>query len=287
MKIIQSFAQFDERNFYLKERNFDSNKIYLSFYTFLLSYLTLNKYYGKITMYCNQKAYDSFIKYIPYDDIVIMENKNDINFWNYYKVDVMRRQRTKFIHVDSDVFIFGKIFDEFIYLTKYEAIVQDTLKAEWNPFKVDQPKVIDFLNKKNLLKTDNLEMKTVSCGTVGMTQELKTEYLKISKALKDGFDNKELDVNPLLMSMISEELALYIALVNEKYEYHNILPYDEISKNGHKGVGLKYKYTHMWFGTKYESRYVELIKLRIAKDFPNHIKTIEKYDNEVMSKIKM
>ena len=45
MKIIQSYAQFEEgspRAYGDKEKNL------LGFYSFLLSYLTLNKYYGKI-----------------------------------------------------------------------------------------------------------------------------------------------------------------------------------------------------------------------------------------------
>jgi hypothetical protein len=46
-----------------------------SFYIILLSYLNLKKLYGNVTMYCNKIAYENIIKYIPFDEIIIMENK--------------------------------------------------------------------------------------------------------------------------------------------------------------------------------------------------------------------
>ena len=65
MKIIQTFAIFDEVSPYLtNKRNFEY--VYLNFYSFILSYITIKKIYGPITMICNQEAYDAFIKYIPY-----------------------------------------------------------------------------------------------------------------------------------------------------------------------------------------------------------------------------
>jgi len=63
----------------------------LNFYSFLLSYLTLKKYHGSVTMYTNQSAHRSLIKHIPYDNIVLMENKNKFDFWNKYKLDAMEK----------------------------------------------------------------------------------------------------------------------------------------------------------------------------------------------------
>src|SRR5579859_4047302 len=112
MNIVQSFSLFESGNPYTKES--DPKKKCLNFYTFLLSYLTLKKYYGQVTMYTNQAAYDLFMKYIPYDNVVMKENERSFSEWNYYKVDVIREQTNDFIHVDSDVFIFSNLLDPFI-----------------------------------------------------------------------------------------------------------------------------------------------------------------------------
>lgn len=55
MKIIQSFAEFEEGTPHLDDENVDKKS--LNFYSFLLSYLTINKYHGSVTMYCNQKQW--------------------------------------------------------------------------------------------------------------------------------------------------------------------------------------------------------------------------------------
>ena len=67
MRIIQSHAEFEEGSpHYGAEK-----KASLNFYSFILSYLTLKKYYGHVTMYCNERAEKLLIKYIPYDSVEI------------------------------------------------------------------------------------------------------------------------------------------------------------------------------------------------------------------------
>ena len=279
MKIIQSFAQFDEGSFYLKH---DKNKVYLNFYSFLLSLLTLQKYYGKVMMYCNQKAHDSFIKYLPYDEIKIAENKNSFIFWNYYKVDAIRKQTGKFIHVDSDVFIFDDLFSEFIKGRKYDIIIQDTTKHEWNPFRTAIPTIKDFLKRNNVMNPESFDGKCFSCGTIGMTIKVKNEYVKLCDLFKNEYECGNLKVHPDIISMISEELSLYLIAQKNSLRIHEILPFDEVSVHGAAKVGNMRKYTHMWFGSKFNPQYIELMKKKINKEFPKYNDLIRDYETNVL-----
>jgi len=185
MKIIQSFAQFNEGSHYLKNR-YDENYILLSFYSFLLSYLTLKKYYGSVTMYCNQKAYDNIIKYIPYNNIVIIENESSFEFWSYYKIQIMKQMSENFIHVDSDVFIFDDLFRPFINSSKNDVIIQNLIPEDRNYASHFVNDNKDFLNKNNILNYEKYNGRCFSCGVLGITKNIQKDYIEICEKLKKG-----------------------------------------------------------------------------------------------------
>jgi len=282
MKIIQSFAEFENGNFYLDIQGSEWNNKYLNFYSFLLSYLTLKKYYGGVTMYCNQKAYDSFIKYIPYDDVKIVENTNDFTFWSYYKVDIMKKMKSNFIHVDSDVFIFGDLFAPF---NNFDIIVQDKISLDGSPLKEGVPTILNYLKSKKILDVSKYDGNFLSCGVVGMSNVIKKEYVAVCDALKKGYVEKKFDINKQYASILIEELPMYLIALNGGYKVHEILPHDEILKHGAIKVGNDHKYTHMWFGSKFNPHYIEVMKLKIRKEFPLFGDLIDQYEHEVMNNV--
>lgn len=285
MKIIQSFAQFDEGSYYLRHDKNNANKTYLNFYSMLLSVLTLQKYYDRVTMYCNKRAYDGFIKYLPYHEIKILENKNSFTFWNYYKVDVMRTQTSKFIHVDPDVFIFGDLFSEFINGNKYDIIVQDMIPDYINPVVKEIPALRNYLKTSGLMNPEICDGKAFSNGVIGMNIKTLKEYIKVSDNLKHAFENGKLKVNEDLISMISEEVAIYLLARRDNLTYCEILPYNSILKNGSRQTANENKYTHMWGDSKFNPQYINAMKLKIKKEFPSYGELIDQYDNEVMSNV--
>jgi len=274
MKIIQSFAEFDEGTVYLT--NDKRSMTYLSFYSFLLSYLTLKKYYGSVTMFCNQKAYDSFIKYIPYDEIKIFENNNSFEFWSYYKVDTIKRMKEKFIHVDSDVFLFDDLFSPFMDSRKYDVIVQDIIPARINAATHFVNDNKEFLLENNIIDHNNYDGRCFSCGTIGMTPKVITEYVNICDLLKSAYQKNILkNVNPL--GMILEELSFYLLTLNKKLRLYEVLPHDEILEHGIEKTGDIRKYTHLWFNNKYRPQIIQAIKLKVKKEFPEYGELIDKY----------
>lgn len=281
MKIIQSFAEFDEGSYYLSKE--DITRKYLSFYSFLLSYLTLKKYYGSVTMFCNKKAYDSFIKRIPYDDIKVLENNNSFTFWSYYKIDAMRNMKEKFIHIDSDVFIFDDLYSPFINTRKYDIIVQDTIPERKNACAsfVNNNKI--FLEKNNIISSEKYDGRCFSCGTLGMTPKIIPDYINLCDKLKEGYLSNEL-IKVVPLGMILEELSLYLFTLNNGLRIYEVLPHDEVLEYGVEHVGNLRKYTHVWFGNKFKPIIIKAIKSKIKKDFPEYYELIEKYEQDVIYK---
>lgn len=290
MKIIQSFAQFDEGTPHKKDHE-KTNKtdVYLNFYSFLLSYLTLKKYYGEVTMFCNKKAYNTFIKYVPYDKIVKMENKNTILLWSYYKIDAMKKMKEKFIHVDTDVFIFDDLFREFID-GDYDIIAQNRWAREQNAYIrdfVDTYK--EYVIDNDIIDPDIYDGGSLCSGVVGMTPEICKGYDELASKIKAQCINDELSKMSggikQTISIVSEELSLYLYALKNKLKVFDVLPRQEIINEGILAVAKRRKFTHLWFNNKFKPQYIEIIKLRIKKDFPESYHLVEKYDVEVMSKI--
>lgn len=281
MKIIQSFALFDEGNPRL-HYDINKNKELLNFYSFLLSYLTLNKYYGKVTMYCNEKAQNSLIKYIPYDEVKIVENRNSMKFWSYYKVDIMKRMRQDFIHVDSDVFIFDDLFSEFINNENLDIIIQNIIPEESNYVNKYVDMFREFIIENDIINPEKYDGRCHSCGTIGMRIKHKKGYIELCEKMRKGFiDGDTKDV--WFIGMASEELAMYLFSINNNLNVHEILPYVDIVKYGEKGAGNYHDYTHMYLDSKFQPKYVKLIRRKIIKEFPEHTITIQKYEDEIMN----
>ena len=274
MKIIQSFAQFDDGNHYVInniKNNINGTEIYLNFYTFYLSFLTLKKYYGAVTMYCNRVAYDTFIKYIPYDEIIIKENKHTQKFWSAYKLDVIDDMTEDFIHVDSDVFIFDDVFRPFIDNIEYDIMIQF---------------VFDNSNDKNyyynnICSSDIYDFRAFTCGVLGMRINIKDSYIKDTNEVFDMINNNQIPGNNFSFGFILEELTLYLNMLKNNLKWFAVIPEEDIINLGLNEACEKHKYTHMWFDSKFKEQNINLIKNKIRKDFPTYYNVVDKYENDL------
>lgn len=283
MKIIQSFAQFDDGCMYAGGR-LNGTEVYLNFYSFFLSYLTLKKYYGYVTMYCNQKAYDTFIKFIPYDEIIIKENihKSQL-YWSVYKVDVINEQTESFIHVDSDVFIFDDLFKPFIdNQDKYDIIVQNTSTKNINPIKDFVYDYHGILRDNNICFIDEYDGRCMSGGVIGMNINVKNKYIENTTKMYKLFNINNLDDYYIpKLAMILEELTIYLTALHNNFKWFDILPHEDIKIYGEANSGGKNKYTHMWLTTKFMEKYIILIKNKIKNEFNDYYHIVKKYDDYI------
>jgi hypothetical protein len=270
MIIIQSFAQFDNQyaNGALK-----GTEKYLNFYNFLYSWITLKKYYNSVIMYCNKNAYENYIKFIPYDYVIIKENKYDYKYWNWYKLDVIEQQIEDFIHVDPDVFIFKDIFIK--DFNTYDILIQKEI-PEIELYPQIKKFVLDnytFLNEKNIITTyDN---KCLSCGIVGMNIKTKEEYIKNIKLIYNGLSNNQIKLDSELeiyRAMITEELTLHLTSIKNNYNVYDITKHNEPD------------YLHLWGEKKYTDSNINYIKKIIKTDFSNFYYLIEDYEKTIVNK---
>jgi len=292
MKIIQTFIQFEEGSPYeqfnnMSALNVGDNKIYLNFYSFLLSCITLQKYYSDVTMFCNQKAYDSFIRYIPYTEIKIVESKNSFRFWNMSKIDAMETMAEKFIHVDSDVFIFRDCFSDFTLGNNYDVIVQDTIPPKNNFVKTFVHDNKNMLKQHNIIDSEIYDDRCVSCGTVGMTLEVRDKYVKLVRDLKYLFENNLVTSRNGAEIMIIEELGMHLLILRERLKVFEVLPYHDVIEHGVVAAGDMHKYTHMWINTKFERKYIGLIADKIRNEFPQYRELVERYESEIIRPLKI
>jgi len=271
---------FDEGNPYMLKRN-DLSYVHLYLYSFLLSYATLKKHYNHVTMYCNQKAYDTFIKYIPYDDIIIMENKNSIDLWNGYKIDVLKTVNDECIHVDPDVFVYDDLFLEFIH-GKGDILIQNIVSPEDN-------NVIDFAynNKEFLINTKiftkEYDGRCAACGVLGMRKKVFEPFFRAYDILHKeiiGFKKKN-GITMVGQIIIIEELLLYLIAVENNYELVDILPYDLILKHGFVNVGNFINYCHVWQESKFKKEFIDDMRRKIQQDYFEYHHLVVEHDNRL------
>ena len=280
MKIIQSFAEFKEGNNYVSYGD-NSEIVYLTFYSALLSYITIKNLYGHVTKYCNQKAYDSFIKYIPYDEVIIMENENDFRYWSLYKLDSIRNCDGDVIHIDSDVFFFNDLLRDFIN-GKDDVIVQDILSERPNIISDFMYANLDYFNQTGIY-TKEFKGESISGGVMGMRNHVKDTYFKVVDDLKKELDNNNLkDIK--YPTTILDEQAFYLVIAEHGLSVNEVIPRNIIDEHGIEEAGNIMGYVHMWQNTKYQPDNIKHIKEKILYDYPEYNRYLINYESNVMMK---
>lgn len=279
MKIVQTFAKYDEGSPYTLH-NKSPEKIYLNFYSFLLSYITLKQHYGAVTMFCNEEAYEAFIKYIPYDEIIIKENKNDFIMWAKYKLDCIRTLNENFIHVDSDVFVFNDLFQPFLQ-DDCDILVQNILPRKMNFIRDFVYKQKKFL-KDNGIFTKPFDGKCFSCGTMGLKKKVHEPFFNSVDLLYQGME--DVGVHHFnCATMVLEEQVLYLTAKEHNFNACGIIPEDGIETNDDVMLGGdKLGYVHLWFGYKFKKYYIQQIRKKLFYEYPDYLDYVIKYEKEVM-----
>ena len=127
------------------------------------------KLYGNVAMYCNSEA------------VILFKNQLDLPYYNYYtsyddfnipheklwvmpKIFTYSLQKEAFIHLDGDVFLFGKLPDE---LLNVSLISQKVEKATDYYLKTQNELTGNFNYFPNCIKNDfesNIPINAVNTG---------------------------------------------------------------------------------------------------------------------------
>lgn len=113
MKIVQTYYSYTD----------NENPIYdtagfltadMNWKSMALSCILLKKHYGRVTLYCNSSVKQIVGELnIPYDEIFVipdfMQEYKGCNLWALPKIFTYSQQKTPFLHVDCDWFMFDKL----------------------------------------------------------------------------------------------------------------------------------------------------------------------------------
>lgn len=255
MKIIQSYKQLNEI------------RPELNFYPFLLSFLTLKKYYNfDVIMFCDSDSYN-FIKYIPYDKIVILPK--DIN----YKLNILKNIKVEetFIYVEPTISIFSNIFDNYIS-NKYDILVKCvSQKISLGPsFFVNKNK--KFLYDNNICK--NYNEKYFDTDIIGMNYNFKHKYIENVNKIINSMDALN-GTYIYYKDLILDELTTYLTYINNNFSCYKIINDNDLINLLNKEIFIKYNYA-------YFNRFnVNDIKNEIKLNFKNNFNLIEAYENNL------
>lgn len=230
-------------------------------------------------MFCDKAAYDSLIKYIPYDNIEIVENQNDFLMWSKYKLDIMKKIGDDFIHVDQDVAVFNDFFKSFIE-GKCDVLIQDVISREMNYTKPFVNNNLDYFKNTRIL-TKPYDGQGFSCGSVGLRKNVQEYYFAGIDILHKDMLNFGLE-NIEFAAMILEETLLYLITIENDFNYDYILEQKDVDRLGILRAGDKMGYAHFWGASKFRQKYLLQIRNKIIHDYLDFNEYLLKFEGEVM-----
>ena len=233
-------------------------------------------------MFCNRRAYDSMLKYIPYDTFEFMENDNEFLMWSKYKLDVMKTIGDDFIHLDPDISLFKKVLDPFIN-GECDVLVQDVVPHKYNSLKPFVYGNKAFL-ADTLILTKPFDGGAMSCGTVGINRYAQEYYFAgidvLYKAMLEAGTK-----NISYPSLVLEEQLLYVLSIENDFKVNTIVPH-ELMREDILQVEWSHGYLHIWMQIKYKKCIIEMIRRRIFFEYPEYYGAILKYEHDVLSRFK-
>lgn len=283
VSIVQSLFLYKNKFTYKNYVN-ESNSS-LNFYSFLLSYITLKTYYKSVTMICNQYAYDTIIKFIPYDNVTIDTNDIDFKdqdfdkFWTIKKINVYNSIASPFIHIDGDVMLFNDVLKEF-YTGNYDIICQNIENVNnFNHYNVYSDLLYDELANLNIFKSNRAKCNPINCAVVGLIDEnVKNEYIHRCNQIYDLVYKKYYNELDSTFPIYLEQFVLGTVVLDYNLKVYEVLNKSSIEKHGMLNSGNNIGYTHLWGNSKFKTKYINLIKEKIKIEYSNYYNLIEKFE---------
>lgn len=246
-----------------------------------LSCLQLKKLYGNVAMYCNSEAvsllknqlglpYDNY--YTSHDDLNIPHEK----LWALPKVFTYSLQKETFLHLDGDVFLFGRLPEE---LLNSSLISQNVEEATDYYLKTQNELISNFNYFPNCVKNDfesNMPIEAVNAGILGGSNiSFIKEYCE--EAFK--YINKNISclssVNVDLFNVFFEQ-HLFYSLAKEKRLPVEVLIKETIKDNQYLYLGnfhevpCKRNYLHLLGQYKRDEQTCRLMAAKLRELYPEY-----------------
>lgn len=281
MKIVQSFILHEKNIPYSFD---DDNKVILNYYSFLLSFIVLRQKYDEVIAIVNKQSYDLFMKYIPYDKFIFVDDYNiDYKkYWSLIKVNALKEIEAPFIHIDGDVIVFRDLFSEYFYDDSYDIIVQNIEHKDIDTHYVKYDNLFGKIFMfKGIFKESIEHINPLNCGVLGIkSNEVKNKFIEkvnlIYETVNNSFLSAHLD-NRFPIYLEQHTLGVIVSELKLK-------PYAILNPTNEKSlidIGNEIGYTHLWLDRKYDLDVISKIKHKILVDYNEYYKHIVEFEKNI------
>lgn len=216
MKIVQTYYSYaDNKNPIYDTAGFLTAD--MNWKSMAVSCLLLKKHYGSVTLYCNGSVKEivSELK-IPYDEIVVipdfMQEYKGCNLWALPKIYTYSQQKTPFLHVDCDWFMFDRLSTQ---IEKSDVIGQNIEYDDQYYNKRTFEKMLSYgcefpLWIKDIAESSSI-LRVINAGVLG-GQDISfiQEYVELIKKFIHANVDTLRKINDGFVNSIYEQLFLYI-----------------------------------------------------------------------------
>lgn len=216
MKIVQTYYSYaDNKNPIYDTAGFLTAD--MNWKSMAVSCLLLKKHYGSVTLYCNGSVKEivSELK-IPYDEIVVipdfMQEYKGCNLWALPKIYTYSQQKTPFLHVDCDCFMFDRLSTQ---IEKSDVIGQNIEYDDQYYNKRTFEKMLSYgcefpLWIKDIAESSSI-LRVINAGVLG-GQDISfiQEYVELIKKFIHANVDTLRKINDGFVNSIYEQLFLYI-----------------------------------------------------------------------------
>jgi len=233
------------------------------------------------------------LKFIPYDEIIkdeisIVSSNNYRNEWGLLKFHVFSLQTEPFVHIDGDVFIFNDLLSKYDNENKYDGIVQsieiDKKYGIYDTFyNTNKTKLIEigFIDELMINKSYDQYKAIIGYnnGIVGFKNlKFMGDYIESAYKL-NNLINSGIFTGVKHQTMIFEQYLLYLMALRDEKNIYEVLPSSDIIEIGYNETGNKHGYTHLLSGNKYVGSFVQLVRNKILRDYPEYAENIHEFEN--------
>lgn len=273
----------------------------MNFYSYYLSFLLLKKHGYNVSIICNKAAYDLFLKYIPYDEVINTEPPKLINhysFWVKLKINTLKLIKAPFTYVDGDLFLFNDLIkginegdDSFVTLTKEH--YDDYYYDKYKKFKDLNPDFRHNINNydmtESIMKDEGLKLidskYTLNTSVFHVNNEsLKEEYIDLYHRISMEMLNSRycLILNHNYGRFLDKYLVTYLI---RKYnlKHRELVDEQKLFRIGLDAECENLGVMHMFRDNKFKKRNIDWIKAYIQDNLPDQYEVINEFEKDMES----
>ncbi len=286
MKIVQTFWSGGKNNLMNESYGWFSPDYHVM--GWVLSSNLLRRYYSDVELYTDKVGYELFIKKLnlPYTKVhVVLDclNKYNSKLWALPKIYTYSLQEEPFLHIDGDVFIWGK-FDKDLMSSEFITQNMESATEYYKKLWIELENNLSYFPEEIIQdRKENTDIKAYNVGIFGGNNiQFIKQYTKKAFEFVDKNISSLQNINVGNFNIFFEQYMFYCLTKNKKVDCF----FDEIFEdNGYKGFGnfeqvpKEKKYLHLLGTYKRNAKTCIKMTKQLLVEFPlEYIKTLKQFN---------